>query len=103
MSTNRMFTSEEPVNVLLRRRRLELGLLQAEVAEELHVSAEAITMWESGRRRMDLAKLPRLAAVLEIDPKELCTKALSEFHPLFYASLFGDCGVEQTDPQEVRA
>ena len=103
MSTNRMFTAEEPLNVLLRRRRLELGLLQAEVAEELHVSAEAITMWESGRRRMDLAKLPRLAAALEIDPKELCTKALSEFHPLFYASLFGDCGVEQTDPQEVRA
>ena len=103
MSTNRMFTLEEPLNVLLRRRRLELGLLQAEIAEELHVSAEAVTMWESGRRRMDLAKLPRLAAVLEIDPKELCTKALSEFHPLFYASLFGDCGVEQTDPQEVRA
>ncbi len=103
MSTNRMFTSEEPVNILLRRRRLELGLLQSEVAEELNVSVEAVTHWESGRRRMDLAKLPSLAAALDIDPKELCTKALSEFHPLFFATLFGDCGVEQTNSQEVRA
>jgi transcriptional regulator with XRE-family HTH domain len=103
MSTNRMFTSAEPVNILLRRRRLELGLLQSEVAEELNVSVEAVTHWESGRRRMDLAKLPRLAAALEIDPKELCTKALSEFHPLFFATLFGDCGAGQTNSQEVRA
>ena len=43
MSTNRTFTSEEPLNILLRRRRLELGLLQAEIAEELHVSVEAVT------------------------------------------------------------
>ena len=69
-----MFTAEERLNVLLRRRRLELGLSQAEIAEELHVSAESITMWESGRRRMDLSKLPRLAAVLEIDPKGCALK-----------------------------
>jgi len=97
------FTAEEPLNALLRRRRLELGLLQAEVAEDLDVSPEAVTLWEAGRRRMELSKLPRLAAVLQIDPKELCAKALAEFHPLFFASLFGDCGVAQTNPQEVRA
>jgi transcriptional regulator with XRE-family HTH domain len=103
MNTNPMCIAPEPLNVLLRRRRLELGLLQAEVAEELHVSAEAVTMWESGRRRMDLCKIPRIATALQLDPKELCTKALFQFHPSFSATLFGDCGVEQTNPQEVRA
>ena len=103
MNTNPMCTAVEPLNVLLRRRRLELGLLQADVAEELRVSPEAITHWESGRRRMDLSKIPRLATALQIDPKELCTKALSEFHPLFFATLFRDCGVAQPNTREVRA
>jgi len=95
MNTNPIFTDEEPLNALLRRRRLELGLFQAEVAEALHVTPEAVTLWEGGRRRMDLSKVPRLAVILEIDPKELCTKALSEFHPLFYATLFGDCSTQE--------
>ena len=101
--TNRTFTSEEPLNILLRRRRLELGLLQAELAEELHVSAEAIAMWEGGRRRMELCRIPRIATALQLDPKELCTKALFQFHPSFFATLFADRGVDQTNPQGVRA
>ena len=51
---------------------------------------ECIVLWESGRRRMDLSKLPRIAAALQLDVKELCAKALAEFYPLFYASLFGE-------------
>jgi hypothetical protein len=39
---------------------------------------------------MELSKLPRLAATLQIDAKELCAKALAEFHPSFYAVLFGN-------------
>jgi transcriptional regulator with XRE-family HTH domain len=82
--------TEVPLHNLLRRRRKELKLLQAEVAEALHVSPECVTLWEAGRRRMDLSKLPRIAEILEIDAKELCLKALAEFHPLFNATLFGD-------------
>jgi transcriptional regulator with XRE-family HTH domain len=102
MNTNPTLTAEEPLNALLRRRRLELGLLQAEVAESLDVSPEAVTMWEAGRRRMELCKVPRLASVLQIDPKELCTKALCEFHPRFYATLFAACGVAQTNARKVQ-
>jgi transcriptional regulator with XRE-family HTH domain len=80
----------EPLHTLLRRRRLELSLIQAEIAEALHVSPECIVLWECGRRRMELSKLPRLAAALQIDAKELCAKALAEFHPSFYAVLFGN-------------
>jgi hypothetical protein len=38
---------------------------------------------------MELSKLPRIAAALQIDAKQLCAKALLEFHPLVYAALFG--------------
>jgi DNA-binding XRE family transcriptional regulator len=89
--------TELPLHLLLRRRRQELRLLQADVAEALHVSPECITMWETGRRRMELSKLPRLAAALQIDAKELCAKALAEFHPLFFQTLFARDAVAQTN------
>ena len=81
-------TTEPPLHVLLRRRREELSLLQADIAAALHVSPECVTMWEAGRRRMELCKLPRIAAALQIDAKQLCAKALAEFHPAFYDTLF---------------
>ena len=82
--------TEVPLHILLRRRREELSLFQAEIAEELHVSPECIGLWECGRRRMELSKVPRLAEALQLDARKLCAKALSEFHPLFYAALFSD-------------
>ena len=78
-----------PLNILLRRRREELNLLQAQVAEALHVTPECIGRWEDGSRRMELSKLPRIAEALQMDAKELCVKALAEFHPVVYATLFG--------------
>jgi transcriptional regulator with XRE-family HTH domain len=90
MNQNSTVTATEPLHVLLRRRRHELKLRQAQVAEELRVSPECVTLWESGRRRMDLSKLPRLAVVLKIDPKLLCAKALAEFHPIVYHALFAN-------------
>ena len=89
--------SDPPLHILLRRRRQELSLLQADVAEALHVSPECITMWETGRRRMELSKLPRIAAALQIDAKQLCAKALAEFHPLFFRTLFASDAVAQTN------
>ena len=80
----------EPLHILLRRRRKELSLIQSDIAEALHVTPECVVLWECGRRRMELSKLPRLAAALQIDPKELCAKALAEFHPAVYNALFGN-------------
>jgi transcriptional regulator with XRE-family HTH domain len=91
MNQNPTATSTEvPLHILLRRRREELSLFQAQIAEALHVTPECIAQWECGRRRMELSKLPRIAAALQIDAKELCAKALAEFHPLIYATLFGN-------------
>ena len=90
MSQNSTATiTEMPLHILLRRRREELSLLQAQVAEVLHVSPECITQWECGRRRMELSKLPRIAEALQLNAKDLCAKALLEFHPLVHAALFG--------------
>ena len=79
-----------PLHVWLRRRRTELNLLQADVAEALGVSPECVTLWEAGRRRMELSKVPRIAKILRLDAKVLCARALAEFHPLFYQTLFAD-------------
>jgi len=87
-NSNASCTEEAPIRILLRQHRLELRLTQAQIAEALHVSPECVTHWESGRRRMELSKLPGLAAALHLDPKELCVKALAEFHPAFCAVLF---------------
>jgi transcriptional regulator with XRE-family HTH domain len=80
---------EPPLHIQLRRRRQELSLVQADVAAALNVSDGAVTLWESGRRRMELSKIPRLAEALQLDAKELCIQALAEFHPAFYNTLFG--------------
>ena len=92
MNQNSTVTTTEgpPLHILLRRRREELSLLQAQIAEALHVTPECIGLWECGRRRMELSKVPRLAEALQLDARKLCAKALSEFHPLFYAALFSD-------------
>lgn len=95
-ATNRPAISV-PLNILLRRRREELKLLQSQVAEVLHVTAECIGRWEDGSRRMELSKVPRLAQALQLDTKVLCAKALAEFHPLFYAALFGNGNIAASD------
>ena len=82
-------TGEPPLHLLLRRRRQELNLLQADVAEAVGVSAEAVVLWEAARRRMELSRLPRIAEALQLDPRELCMRAIAEFHPTVYATLFG--------------
>ena len=102
MNQNPTATTTEaplPLHILLRRRREELSLLQAQVAEALHVSPECITQWECGRRRMELSKLPRIAEALQLSAKELCVKALLEFHPLVHDALFGHDAAPVNVPQ----
>jgi transcriptional regulator with XRE-family HTH domain len=82
-------TAEPPLHIQLRRRRQELSLVQADIAAALNVSDGAVTLWESGRRRMELSKIPRLAEALQLNARELCIQALAEFHPAFYNTLFG--------------
>ena len=86
-----------PFYQILRQRRMELRLRQAEIAAELRVEPETIGHWESGRRRMELNKVPRLAAILKLNAKDLCRLALSEWHPRLHDALFG-ADQPQTSP-----
>lgn len=83
------FGAEPPLHMQLRRRREQLNLRQADVAEALGVSAEAVTLWEGARRRVELCKIPRLAQTLHMDQRELCFTALAEYHPAFFQGMFG--------------
>lgn len=91
------FTAEPPLYMRLRRRREELRLRQADVAEALDVTPEAVTLWEAGRRRVELNRLPQLARVLRVDPKEFCIKALQEYHPAFSQGIFGPHNASAAD------
>jgi transcriptional regulator with XRE-family HTH domain len=77
------------ISQLIRQRRTTLQLNQAQVATELHVEPESVGHWETGRRRMQLDKLPRLATSLRLNEADFCRLALFEWHPRLYATLFG--------------
>jgi transcriptional regulator with XRE-family HTH domain len=86
---NELKTRSVSLYQLIRQRRIALRLKQAMVAAELRVEPETIGHWENGRRRMELDKLPRVAAILQLNKRDLCRLALFEWHPRLYSALFG--------------
>lgn len=74
---------------IIRERRQLLKLSQTQVAEKLGVSEVAVIYWESGKRAIDLDRVPLLAQVLGIDPGTLSLLALSEAHPRLFCHLAG--------------
>lgn len=55
----------------LKTRRTALGLTQEQIATRLHVSTPAVNKWEKGHSTPDVALLPALARLLEIDMNTL--------------------------------
>ena len=88
-----------PLSTLIRRRRNLLRLKQQQVADVLRVGPEAVGHWERGKRRIELDKLPRLAAVLQLNAQDVCRVALREFHPALYHALFG--ADQPPEPQSI--
>lgn len=56
---------------LIRALRLEKGMTQQELAEQLHVSARAVSKWETGGGFADVASVEALANALNIGVGEL--------------------------------
>lgn len=85
-----IYDTTVPLARILRQRREELQLTQADVARALDIkSSEFIGMVENGQRRLDLNRLPALADVLKLDSEKLCRLALFEEAPQLALSLFG--------------
>lgn len=55
----------------VRELRLEKGLTQEELAEEINLSANFVGMVERGERNTSLLKVFKMAKALEVKPKEL--------------------------------
>ena len=62
----------------LRRRRLDLGLLQREVAEKLGVTKDSIHNWETNRKSPQLRFVPRIIEFLGYVPYDTQSEALGK-------------------------
>jgi len=86
-----MLLHDRSFGSVIRQRRIELGLTQANVALELAIrNINFVDMIETGKRSCPLDHVPRLANVLRLDQLDLCMLALHEEYPRFYAGIFGD-------------
>lgn len=56
-----------PMNLVIQKKRKELGLTQEQVADYLNVSIPAVSKWENGSTSPDISLLPPLARLLKID------------------------------------
>lgn len=62
----------------LARLREEKGLSQKEVAEELGVTRQAVSGWESGRTRPSVEKLVAVCRLYGVPVEELCREGMEE-------------------------
>ena len=61
----------EKTGMLIRTVRSERNMTQKELAEQLHVSAAAVSKWENGHGFPDLSSLEKLADVLQLSITDL--------------------------------
>ena len=57
---------------ILLQKRKSLGLSQEELAEQLGISRQAVSKWETGEASPDLNKLLALSAALNVSLDTLC-------------------------------
>lgn len=62
---------------LLRDRRIELGLLQGDLAERLHQPQSFVSKVEQGERRLDLEEVLDYAVALDLDPQQIVAAVLN--------------------------
>ena len=56
---------------MIKKKRIEIGMTQKELAEKLNLSRATVAMWENGTSLPTADKLPKLARVLGCTIDEL--------------------------------
>jgi len=82
-------THSRPLADLIKERRTTLRLTQQDLADNLQVVPECVSLWERQKRRVDLDRVPHLAAILQLDEQDVSRLALFEHYPRLHAALFG--------------
>jgi len=62
----------------IRKKRMDLGLLQTDVAQQLYVSADCVSYWENNRSTPQINYYPSIISFLGYSPFEIKTNTLSE-------------------------
>lgn len=68
----------EKIGSLIRALRIERGMTQARLADQLGVSNKTVSKWERGAGAPDLSLLPGLSRLLEVDLERLLAGDLGE-------------------------
>ena len=63
---------ENQIGTFIRNRRLELGMTQQQLAEQVHVSARTVISIEKGQYNPSLMLAYRLALLFHVSVEELC-------------------------------
>ncbi len=72
----------------IRRQRRLLKLTQEQLGDKLGVTGDFIGLIETGRRRLDLDRIPALAEALQTEPMGMCLTVLCERAPRLFKILF---------------
>ena len=59
------------VNTMIKRLRLENNLNQEQLAEQLHVTRQAVSNWETGKTQPDIETLTQLAEIFGVSVEYL--------------------------------
>jgi len=59
------------VNTMIKRLRLEKGINQEQLAEQLHVTRQAVSNWETGKTQPDIETLTQLAEFFHVSVEYL--------------------------------
>ena len=86
---------EETLGKRIMRHRKSLGLTQDQLAEQLGVTAQAVSKWENDQSCPDITMLPKLSHIFGITTDQLLGSAPEESAPVFAGEVVEDSELDQ--------
>lgn len=78
MKRNRYSLQEDVLRTILRRRRLEIGLRQEDLAKRLSAQQSFVSKYESGERLLTFVEAINICQALNLNPNTLLKEYLQE-------------------------